>query len=319
MRLLFELSGEHPTLPVAELACVGRVIEQVPQAAVVECDEPCRTGRLALTHRVIELYGSCHADMDSFRKLLMDLSVQADVPFAGRVKKVEGSSMDAPVPDLERLIGRLVSGRVSLTRPETEYRALCSADRCFFGRVLVSPDRRSFDLRKPGDRPFFHPGVMMPRMARALVNISCVNEGEVLIDPFSGTGGILIEAALVGADPVGIDMDPVMLRGSRANAPGVSLVRADATRMPVKDRSADAVVTDLPYGQSVMIRARSMDQLYSGSIEEIARILKPGRKAVVVTHRDISATAGGILHIAGLHEQRVHRSLTRRILVLEHR
>ena len=54
---------------------------------------------------------------------------------------------------------------------------------------------------------------MMPRMARALVNISLVNPGEWLFDPFCGTGGILIEASDVGAVAAGGDMDRVMVTG----------------------------------------------------------------------------------------------------------
>lgn len=319
MFLLFELSGEHPTLPAAEVACVGTVLEERPQVAIADVPDPETVGRLALTHRVLDLLGTCRADRESFREMLSALGITSEVPFAGRVKKVHGTEMTAPVSELERMIGSLVSGPVSLDNPEVEYRAICTAELCYFGRVRPGPDRREFDRRRPGDRPFFHPGVMMPRIARALVNISCVRPGGILLDPFSGTGGILIEAGLVGAHPVGGDMDPSMLRGSLANVPGLDLVRADAASLPFPDGSIDAVVTDLPYGQSVTIRASTMDDLYRGTIREIDRVLAPGRRAVVVTHRDITGTAGEVMQIAGFHEQRIHRSLTRRILVLEHR
>ncbi len=36
MKLIFELSGENPTLPFAELTCVGTVLDQRLQVAVVE-------------------------------------------------------------------------------------------------------------------------------------------------------------------------------------------------------------------------------------------------------------------------------------------
>ncbi len=165
-------------------------------------------------------------------------------------------------------------------------------------------------------RPFFHPGVMMPRMARALVNISLVLPGEVVFDPFCGTGGILLEAREVGARVFGSDFDPAMVAGYRQNLPGSDVMIADATAVPICNHALDAVVTDLPYGQSVRIRAESMDRLYDGSLAEIRRILRPGRRAVVVTHRDIAAIAARRFTVLQEHEQRVHRSLTRRILVL---
>ncbi|WP_243669813.1 hypothetical protein [Methanoculleus chikugoensis] len=92
---------------------------------------------------------------------------------------------------------------------------------------------------------------------------------------------------------------------------------ADATAVPICDGALDSVVTDLPpYGQSVRIRAESMDELYDGSLAEIRRILRPGRRAVVVTHRDITPIAAQHFTVLQEHEQRVHKSLTRRILVL---
>jgi tRNA (guanine10-N2)-dimethyltransferase len=58
-------------------------------------------------------------------------------------------------------------------------------------------------------------------------------------------------------------------------------------------------------------------RLYEGALDEIGRVLKGGRRAVVVTHRDIREIAAARFSIVQYHEQRVHKSLTRRILVLE--
>jgi len=157
---------------------------------------------------------------------------------------------------------------------------------------------------------------MMPRMGRALVNISLVRPGEVVFDPFCGTGGILLEAQEIGVRTLGSDFDPAMVAGYRQNLPGSDVMIADATAVPVCDGALDAVVTDLPYGQSVRIHAESMDRLYDGSLAEIRRILRPGRRAVVVTHRDITTIAARHFTVLQEHEQRVHKSLTRRILVL---
>lgn len=316
MRLLFELSGEHPDLPVAELECVGRVLDTRAQVAVAECPDPQAARRLALTHVVLEYLGECEPSIEAFTALLIDLAVTTTKPFAGRVKKVHESQMAASQLDLERLIGSLIRGPVSLSDPVEEYRAIASEDRCYFGRVLFRIDRGGFDARSPMRRSFFHPGAMMPRMARALTNISLIQPGERFFDPFCGTGGILIEARDIGARVLGSDFDPTMAAGCRQNLPGSDVMIADATAVPICDRALDAVVTDLPYGQSVRIRAESMDDLYDGSIAEIRRILRPERRAVIVTHRDIADIAARHFTILQAHEQRVHKSLTRRILVL---
>jgi tRNA (guanine10-N2)-dimethyltransferase len=314
-RILFELSGEHPTLPFAELACVGEVIEHRPQLAVALCPDPQAAERLAMTHVVLVYLGECEATRSAVDQLLRDLSLTSDRPFAARVKKVAGNRIDCPLSELERMIGNRVSGPVSLEDPEDEFRLIVTGERCYLGRVLMRIDRGAYERRKPGDRVFFHPGVMMPRVARALVNISRILPGERLLDPFCGTGGILLEGQLLGLVAVGSDYDPLMIAGSRCNVQGAGLLVADSTLLPFNDACFDAVVTDLPYGQSVTIKAESLDQLYAEALSEIRRVLRPGRRAVVVTHRDIRPLASGILPLEQYFEQRVHKSLTRRICV----
>lgn len=316
MKLIVELSGEHPDLPVAETGAIGTVLESFPQVAVVECKRPEDAARLALSHTVIEYLGECDASGDEFSKLLDRLSISTERTFAGRAKKIDGAVTDMSQAELERTIGSRIKGKISLGNPEEEYRVIVSRDRCFFGRVLIRVDRSSYELRRPGDRPFFHPGVMMPRMARALVNISRISPGEWLLDPFCGTGGIILESEMIGVNAVGNDVDRLMVAGTRKNVPGSNIIRADSTILPYRDDSFDAVVTDLPYGQSVIIIADNLEHLYTDALTEIRRVLKPGKRAVIVTHRDIRPIAEGIMNVEAFYAQRVHKSLTRRILVL---
>ena len=322
MKLLLELSGENPTIPFAEIDCIGTVLDQRAQVAVVDCPKPAEASRLAMTHRVMEYLGECDASVHAFSRLLKELAIESEHPFAGRCSKVHagdsGIVQGCSQQEFERLIGTMIRGPVSLDYPKTEYRAILSEDRCYFGRMLFSIDRGSYDRRNPGNRSFFHPGVMMPRMARALVNISCAQHGDLLLDPFCGTGGILIEAELICIDAVGSDVDPLMVKGSRKNVSACDLVVADSIRLPLHNCSADAVVTDLPYGQSVSIKKDdTIERLYDDAFQELTRVLRPGKRAVVVSHRDISDIAGRHMSVIQRHEQRVHKSLTRKVLVLE--
>jgi tRNA (guanine10-N2)-dimethyltransferase len=316
MKLIFELSGEHPTLPFAELECVGKVLEARPQVAVAECPDPAATARLALTHVVLAFLGSSGPSLAELSTLLKDLSLSTDRPFAARVKRMAGSEVGERVPVIERLLGTLIEGPVSLTRPGVEFRLILSGDRVYLGRVLSRIDRGGYDRRRPSNRPFFHPGVMLPRNARAVVNLSLVRPGETLYDPFCGTGGLLGEADLIGASPLGSDADPVMLAGCRMNFPSIPLFLADARAIPLGAGSAGAIVTDLPYGTSSWIRSPNLDDLYGGALGEIHRVLQSGRRAVVVTHREIAGIAGSLFTVLQVHRQRVHKSLTRRITVL---
>ncbi|MFA4860909.1 DNA methyltransferase [Methanoregula sp.] len=320
MKLIFELSGENATLPFAELDCVGNVLDRRLQVAVAECPDPRETERLAMTQVVLEYLGECEPSIPAFRTLLKDLAIETTRTFAGRAKKVHGGCNErnpCSQKEFENLIGTMIAGPVSLTNPDVEYRAILSEDRCYFGRVLFAISRSAYDERNPGKRDFFHPGVMMPRMARTLVNLACTKPGDILVDPFCGTGGILIEAGLLSARPLGSDFDPMMVAGCRRNIRNPELLLADATALPFSSRSIDSVVTDLPYGQSVCIKKTdTMDQLYADALDEISRILKPGRRAVVVTHKDIAGIAADHMTVLQRHDQRVHKSLTRRVLVL---
>ncbi|MCX6692965.1 MAG: methyltransferase domain-containing protein [Methanomicrobiales archaeon] len=313
MRVIFELSGEHPDLPVAEARCVARIITQSIQVAVGEMKDPLTASRLALTHTVLAYLGECQADAASILFLLNDLGIVAHGPFSVRMNRVAGSAMDLPTTEMERLIGSRIRGTISLSAPAVEYRAVISGDRCYLGQLLLRIDRSAYGQRNPGKRPFFHPGVMMPRMARAMVNLTQVRAGEVLYDPFCGTGGILIEAAMVGATTLGSDFEPMMVTGSRKNAPEGGFFLADACYEPVPDRSVDAVVTDLPYGQSVVIRGEGRQQLAAGALKEVIRVLRPGKRAVIVCNQDIRPLAPAQLISVWYCTQRVHRSLTRHI------
>ncbi|MDL5503936.1 MAG: RsmD family RNA methyltransferase, partial [Candidatus Methanoperedens sp.] len=121
--------------------------------------------------------------------------------------------------------------------------------------LICSIDRSIFEARKPHFKPFFYPGVLMPRVARALVNISMPQ--EILFDPFCGTGGILVEAGFIGIKVIGGDMQRKILLGAKMNLDhynaNYSLMYEDACRLALRDQSVDAVVTDPPYGRSAAI------------------------------------------------------------------
>ncbi len=73
-----------------------------------------------------------------------------------------------------------------------------------------------WDERTAPKRPYFKPISLDPRVGRAMANLACP-EGGKLLDPFCGTGGILMEGAGSGLQVFGSDADSRMVWGTREN------------------------------------------------------------------------------------------------------
>ena len=312
-----ELSGEHDRLPTAELACLGTVLSTSTQVAVFKATPSAPFHRLALTHTIMEYIGECKATIETFTAFLADANLKEHKPFCGRMRKMGDAPPELKSSQCERLIGYYIKGHVSVSAPEVIYRVLVAGDTCYIGKVIWEIDRDPYHARKPGNRPFFHPGVMMPRNVRVLVNLSLAQPGDCILDPFAGTGGTLIEAQEIDIASIGTDADAYMIEGLRKNLSTAACLVADATKLPFHGSTISHIVTDLPYGQSVCLIGAKQDTLYSQSFLEMARVLMKGGRAVVVSHIDVRHIAAKYFDIENFFEQRVHKSLTRRIMVLQ--
>jgi len=152
MKLIFELSGENPTLPAAELGCIGTIVDQRKQVAVADCPDPRAAQRLAMTHRVLEYLGECPQDLRSFEELLRDLAIETSRTFAGRAKKVHGGSHDlntSSQKEFERMIGTMIRGPVSSGTRQPSTGQSCPGTGAISGR---SSSRSSGDPLTRGTR-----------------------------------------------------------------------------------------------------------------------------------------------------------------------
>ena len=116
-------------------------------------------------------------------------------------------------------------------------------------------------------RPFFSPISLHPKLARALVNLSSIKKGETLLDPFCGTGGIIIEAGLIGAKILGSDIEKKMIEGCKKTLEFYRIKEYELFCSDIGDihkfvkNSVDAVVTDLPYGKSTTTKGEELSHL----------------------------------------------------------
>jgi tRNA (guanine10-N2)-dimethyltransferase len=324
MRLAFELSGESKSIPRAEVLALfrGVVVQEIERVLVmdVEIYNEQLANRLAMTHAVIEVRDACEQKLTSIYQAAQSIELP-HVSVAVRAKRI-GHGLRSV--DVEATIGKALAERgfeIDLAHPQLLVRALLSEDVCIIGKTLTQINRSQFEARRPRFRPYFYPGVLLPRIARAAVNLSGINAHELLFDPFCGTGGLLLEAGLIGACAIGSDVDSRMVFGTKMNLDYYdienSLLVQDAKRLALKDACMDAITTDLPYGRSVSIRALSLEQLTGMALDEILRVLKSDARAVLISHNPIEREvldAG--FTIEERHAQYVHRSLTREIVVV---
>lgn len=342
MLYAFELSGEHDSLPIMEAyACMEiagldfKEQEILDQCLIVEINgvvseiEPRLlyvAERLAMSHHIIRVAGMCATSVENILEMVenIDYSDHIDTAktFVVRARKIK-HYCDLKREFIEGHVGGKIfrkGYRVDLNTPDVQFR-LVLGQKCIFGPVVASVSRRAYEERSPQKRPFFYPGVLMPRVARALVNISKVKKDEVLFDPFCGTAGILVEGALISVRVIGIEVRPMIASGAQVNLKvcggHYNIIAGDACMVPLGDECIDAIVTDPPYGRSAAIRAESLYHLYDGSFREMYRLLRKGKFAVVVSEIDITGFAKEAgLKIIDEYSQRVHRSLTRRITLL---
>jgi tRNA (guanine10-N2)-dimethyltransferase len=324
----FELSGEHPTLPLAEAygccaaeaeyfsmtACgPGYAVLGIPSDKMVSV-----ASRLALTHRLGRYLGS------SSPQEAVDLAGQLGLPpgsIAVRARRFQEYGRDLDLNRLAAKVGGVVANgrKVDLTSPEVELRMLFS-DRVHFFLREFQVDRSQFEARKVAERPFFSPISLHPKFARALVNMTFVRRGDQLLDPFCGTGGVLIEAASIGVRACGSDISPAMVEGCRQNLehfslPFERLEVADIGEIGEVFGTVGAVATDPPYGRATSTMKEPLGELYGRAMRSVPKVLDRGARAGIVLPRTCPQELDG-MELVHHHVQKVHRSLSRHYCVL---
>ncbi len=336
---MFLLSGEHPSLPPAEVLSAVRaehrayrLDEKLDQVLTLEtkAKPEILAGRLAMTHWIGQHL--CTSTVGEVLDAVGSSDIVDLIPhgksFAVRAKRVRRYSFEVDVNKLVKEIADLIRSEVEfevdLTAPEVEVFAVLTEGKCAIGLTESRVDRSQFEGRRPKRRAVFHPGTLMPTLARCMVNLARTPRGGTLLDPFCGVGGILIEAGLIGAKPVGIDIDGRLIDGARRNLGEVGvrdywLSVGDATELSLEEK-VDAIATDPPYGRQATTGGSELEELYGRTLPGLAQVLKRRRYLCITSPLgfELEEIAGGAgLKLKQKHEQRVHKTLTRNIYVFK--
>lgn len=333
-RLTFFLSGEHPTLPASEV--IGsieaenldyKIDEELEQTLTLEtdADPSALSRRLGMCHWIGEHFCSSRPQnlIDTIGSSdLIDFLPQSE-SISIRVKRVKRSLPEVDTQNLTKKIGDKILEEidydVNLEHPDNEIVVLLTEGKCVLSVILARTDRSKFEKRRPPQRAVVHPSTMQPTFARAMVNLARTPRDGTFLDPFCGVGGILLEAGLIGAKPIGVDIDPNLVEGAGENLKegGIEeceLIVRDARKLEIE--GVDAIATDPPYGRQASTGGSELREIYRDTIPVMVKALKPGRYLCISAPLEVDLekmTEDYSLDLKEKHQQRVHKSLARNI------
>ena len=177
---------------------------------------------------------------------------------------------------------------------------LKSKDELIIGKTLTVQDFAKYNLRDYG-RPAPSPrsGMLPPKLAQMMINISKIQKNQTLLDPFCGSGTILQEAANLGIENlIGADCDARAIDDTKKNTAWfqdefkirprfLNIFQCDARELSqkIQANSIDAIITEPYLGppltgrelSSVIQKNRDeLEILYAAAFQEFAKILKSG-------------------------------------------
>ena len=167
-------------------------------------------------------------------------------------------------------------------------------------------------------RPYFSPISIHPRIARAMVNLSNCNYTKPVIDPFCGTGGILIEGADMGLRVTGIDLKEKMIEFTTGNLKhyGFEANLLNSDFKEIKNLEFSSIVCDPPYGIASTTGGESISELMERCLDTFQKVMKRKQRLVIaVSNADMVKHQN--LKLIHKFEWYIHKSLTRNIIVLE--
>lgn len=284
MKFVAVLSGECVELSLAELGAYVeaqgsgfKVCDRVERVVVFEADEAVDFSGIALAHEVCLFFGYDVCDVDT---AILDGKVKV------RGRKI-GRDVCLSVSDVEKKVGkRLCDNGIKVDFSSgCVVRVYVCGDKCYFGKVVWSADKKGLAARDAKFRPYFAAGTINAIYARSFVNLLRCSKGDVVADPFCGSGAFLIEAGLMGMDVFGCDICRKHVLGAFLNLSHYGVSNYEVAVMDALDweclkKKFDGVVCDLPWGKSTIVKY-GKEELARRFMKVLPKILKKKKFAVI--------------------------------------
>jgi tRNA (guanine10-N2)-dimethyltransferase len=334
MKYLFEISKEHKTIPKSEILSIlysGKIdfniLESNEDVFIIKTNVKNEilkklAERLSYTYYLDEFFFSCSNSIYEIKKFSLKNIIKRNGSIAIKYKNRSNKINSQPIV---KVLAKVYTKNrlVNLENPDIELRVLITDKKIYVGLKIYKINRTQFEERKVQNRPFFSPISLHPKLARALVNLSSIKKGEVLLDPFCGTGGILIEAGLIGLKIIGSDIEEKMINGCKKtfdfyNINNYKLFHSDVGKVKKHVSKVDAIVTDLPYGKSTTTKGENMEKLYNRAFKNMSELLKDKKLAVIgFSNENLISLGERYFKLINKHTFQVHKSLKRNFVVFK--
>jgi len=228
--------------------------------------------------------------------------------FACRIINLSSKQFD--IEELESSMGDMISklsqAKVNLENPDIIIYLIFTNQQNFFGfskpeKILPRPKK----IRK-------HPHELDWKLARVMINLIGLKEGETVCDPFCGTGTILLEAESMGIKAIGVDFDEKMCDITKqnliANRFNSKIIKGDFSKFTIMKDKFDAIVTDLPYGTASKSSENPQDL-----IKKFVMMLPRRKKIAIMCKKGFENQLE--MNPSKKYDIYRHKSLTRTILI----
>lgn len=351
--------GAHPALSVAELHAVlpgmlgspVKINHQGPVAFVSTAqplDASALMERLGGTVKIVEVIGPFDPEQIT-EWMFSQIDYETKFNFGFSIYALDGTTSSARkevrviqqlglslkralkeaevscrfVSSREPILSSVIVHKERLLKNGVEIVLLKRGSEIEFGKTLAVQPFQSFSKRDYG-RPQrdVRSGMLPPKLARMLVNLSQPTTGSVILDPFCGSGTVLQEALLLGyTHVIGSDISAKAMDDTKRNLEWLHLempqmMTASAQelvqRRLLKPHSIDRIVFEgylgppTPYAAKLAGVMRELQALYESVFPVLAELLKKDGIIVAalpfwhIQHPDVHLNIARIARSAGM-------------------
>jgi 23S rRNA G2445 N2-methylase RlmL len=243
-----------------------------------------------------------YAGLHALRDMATQMKVERAVSLARSISPSRGGQGKPRYRVVSRQVGRTAYRRVDAQQAvekginaRTDRRWQLVDEGALEFWLTLLPDEALLALRLSDERMRHRdnkrehlPASLRPTAAAALVWLTQPEDEDVFLDPMCGAGTILIERAQVGryAQLIGGDIDPEAIAVTRGNIgpryKPIDIHEWDARDLPLDAASISACAVNLPFGKQIGDPEENR-KLYPAFLREMARVLRPGARLVVLT------------------------------------